>query len=139
MHCPWTVKESKLLIMVIIIIIIIETGAWTCLSRSNRTPINVQEHSMVYWKDNLYVFGGMFSPPNECPLWIYQIQVLFSCSLSTRLATGAHIYRIIHFNAELVFFFFKIFYANRAKCGVNGSVPKINLSQREEKLIHAPC
>ena len=30
---------------------------------------------MVYWEDCVYVFGGIFAPADECPLWTYQITV----------------------------------------------------------------
>nr|CAH0110257.1 unnamed protein product [Daphnia galeata] len=50
----------------------LDTGIWTSLG-SKGTPLNVQEHSMVYWNDCVYVFGGIFAPADECPLWTYTI------------------------------------------------------------------
>ncbi|XP_032778390.2 LOW QUALITY PROTEIN: RING finger protein B [Daphnia magna] len=50
----------------------LDTGIWTSLGCKG-APLNVQEHSMVYWKDCVYVFGGIFAPADECPLWTYTI------------------------------------------------------------------
>lgn len=30
---------------------------------------------MVYWNDNVYVFGGIFVAADECPLWTYHVPV----------------------------------------------------------------
>ena len=51
-----------------------DTGLWTSLL-ARGTPVNVQEHSMIYWNDRLYVFGGVFAQAGECPFWLYHIQV----------------------------------------------------------------
>ncbi|KAI9564367.1 hypothetical protein GHT06_008106 [Daphnia sinensis] len=50
----------------------LDTGIWTSLGCKG-APLNVQEHSMVYWNDCVYVFGGIFAPADECPLWTYTI------------------------------------------------------------------
>ena len=63
----------------------IDSGLWTSLSGRKGTPVNVQEHSMVFYRDNLYVFGGFFSHPDECPLWIYHTQVTSPCLLPLSL------------------------------------------------------
>lgn len=52
----------------------LDSGLWTSLM-ARGTPVNLQEHSMIYWNDCLYVFGGVFAQAGECPLWIYRIQV----------------------------------------------------------------
>ena len=49
-------------------------------------PGCLQEHTMVGYKDNLYVFGGEvgFSNGVETPLWMYNITVKkFEQNLST--------------------------------------------------------
>lgn len=51
-----------------------ETGVWSPLM-TRGAPLNVQEHSMVYWNDNVYVFGGIFVAADECPLWTYHVPV----------------------------------------------------------------
>lgn len=61
---------------------IADTGIWTSLS-SKGAPLNVQEHSMVYWDDCVYVFGGIFAAADECPLWTYQISVIALCLTAT--------------------------------------------------------
>ena len=58
--------------------VVVDSGKWTSLAGVRGMPVNVQEHSMVFYRDNLYVFGGLFSHPDECPLWIYRTQVLLS-------------------------------------------------------------
>ena len=55
--------------------LVIDSGIWTSLGGGRGMPVNVQEHSMVFYRDNLYVFGGLFSQPDECPLWIYHTKV----------------------------------------------------------------
>lgn len=62
--------------------VMIDSGLWTSLL-ARGTPVNVQEHSMIHWNDCLYVFGGVFAQAGECPLWIYQIQVILMLSRNT--------------------------------------------------------
>ena len=52
-------------------------NVWTQLSGKGDPPGCLQEHTMVGYKDALYVFGGEvgFSNGVETPLWIYDIKV----------------------------------------------------------------
>ena len=50
---------------------------WEQLRGSGDPPGCLQEHTMVGYRDELYVFGGEvgFSNGLETPLWIYSIKV----------------------------------------------------------------
>lgn len=50
---------------------------WTQLSVDGEFPGSLQEHTMVGYRDTLYVFGGEvgFSNGVETPLWMYSISV----------------------------------------------------------------
>jgi hypothetical protein len=50
---------------------------WRAVSAAGAAPGCLQEHSVVGYRDALYVFGGEvgFSNATETPLWIYEIKV----------------------------------------------------------------
>ena len=52
-------------------------NVWEQLRASGDPPGCLQEHTMVGYRDELYVFGGEvgFSNGVETPLWIYSIKV----------------------------------------------------------------
>ncbi|CAG0886636.1 unnamed protein product [Cyprideis torosa] len=54
----------------------VETGEWRELKSQGRPPPHLEEHSMVAWRGNIYVFGGEvgFSSSDEVPLWIYDMK-----------------------------------------------------------------
>ena len=52
---------------------------WNVIDAKGEGPGCLQEHSMVGYKDTLYVFGGEvgFSNGLETPLWMYNITVSY--------------------------------------------------------------
>ena len=63
-----------------------------------------QEHTMIGYRDNLYIFGGEvgFSNGVETPLWMYNITVgkrmsylIFNSSVRLKCITSHNIYLII--------------------------------------------
>ena len=54
-------------------------NVWEQLKSSGDPPGCLQEHTMVGYREELYVFGGEvgFSNGLETPLWIYSIKVHF--------------------------------------------------------------
>ena len=52
-------------------------NVWTQLAGRGDPPGSLQEHTMVGYKDTLYVFGGEvgFSNGLATPLWMYDIKV----------------------------------------------------------------
>ena len=54
-----------------------DSGQWEELRGEGSRPLNLQEHTMVSWQQQLYVFGGEvgFSSGAQTPLWCYDIKV----------------------------------------------------------------
>ncbi|XP_070566677.1 uncharacterized protein [Ptychodera flava] len=54
----------------------INSNVWTLLKCSGDVPPALQEHSMVPYKDNIYIFGGEFGfgSCDETPLWIFNVE-----------------------------------------------------------------
>lgn len=54
-------------------------NVWEQLRSSGDPPGCLQEHTMVGYREELYVFGGEvgFSNGVETPLWIYSIKVRY--------------------------------------------------------------
>ncbi|XP_077978700.1 uncharacterized protein LOC144434118 [Glandiceps talaboti] len=54
----------------------INCNVWTLLKCSGDVPPALQEHSMVPYKDKIYIFGGEFGfgSSDETPLWIYSTE-----------------------------------------------------------------
>jgi hypothetical protein len=52
-------------------------NTWSLLDCNGDFPGSLQEHTMVGYRDSLYVFGGEvgFSNGVETPLWMYSISV----------------------------------------------------------------
>ena len=52
-------------------------NTWSLLDCDGDFPGSLQEHTMVGYRDSLYVFGGEvgFSNGVETPLWMYSISV----------------------------------------------------------------
>ena len=52
-------------------------NVWEQLQGKGDAPGSLQEHTMVGYRDTLYVFGGEvgFSNGIETPLWMYNIKV----------------------------------------------------------------
>ena len=56
---------------------ILADNTWTQLSTEGEFPGSLQEHTMVGYRDTLYIFGGEvgFSNGVETPLWMYSVSV----------------------------------------------------------------
>ncbi len=65
-------------------------NTWTQLSTEGEFPGSLQEHTMVGYRDTLYVFGGEvgFSNGVETPLWMYSISVRTSFTLKYPIVSG---------------------------------------------------
>ena len=66
-----------MLILTVILSLLAAENKWELIRAKGDNPGCLQEHSIVGYKDTLYVFGGEvgFSNGLETPLWMYNIPV----------------------------------------------------------------
>ncbi|XP_037068565.1 kelch domain-containing protein 3-like [Pollicipes pollicipes] len=64
----------------------LDGGQWEEVRAEGSRPLNLQEHTMVGWQHQLYVFGGEvgFSSGAETPLWRYDTKSNLWTKLSSR-------------------------------------------------------
>src|SRR5437016_5842558 len=65
-------------------------GLWEKIQSKGDSPSSLQEHTMLSWKDNIYIFGGEvgFAAADDVPLWIYNIKV--SCNYLGNVQVGKY-------------------------------------------------
>ena len=71
--------RSNLGLRFVLLLFLSAENKWELIDAKGDSPGCLQEHSMVGYKDSLYVFGGEvgFSNGVETPLWTYNISVSF--------------------------------------------------------------
>ena len=65
------------MVLTLFVFVFSADNTWSQLEGSGDFPGSLQEHTMVGYRDTLYVFGGEvgFSNGVETPLWMYTVSV----------------------------------------------------------------